>query len=375
MAVSGTKEQHREHHPPGPERPSPIASPNEAARRIPTADSRSGRPWTRARASACTNLAAQFPRLPGSTPTLLKNIGNPMIAPTSAIAQGRARGDACPTMVSTISSAPPESASNLANIAPKRDQDADAGRCRAEPVGEGFQHLLQVRTRDDADRQRAEDQRGERCSLTTVIKTTITAIPARKANISCQPDATAVSRVKVSAYGHGVVSNGGVGMLREVAELTGLSAEVTALLVDTYRGHGSTSRVRCSRIWPRGRRRGGLHGRRWARRWGDRERVFGAAASSTTMWRWSMRPSARIRAARAHARPPGPRVRPRCRSVAAPGCRCHHHYRPSEKRGRMGILNTTDGWSPAIESRGGIRDGAWVAEATGLVEMSSSGPG
>ena len=32
----------------------------------------------------------------------------------------------------------------------------------------------------------------------------------------------------------------------------------------------------------------------------------------------------------------------------------------------MEILNTTDGWSPAIESRGGIRDGAWVAEATGL---------
>ena len=33
----------------------------------------------------------------------------------------------------------------------------------------------------------------------------------------------------------------------------------------------------------------------------------------------------------------------------------------------MEILNTTDGWSPAIESRGGIRDGAGVAEATGLV--------
>ena len=41
----------------------------------------------------------------------------------------------------------------------------------------------------------------------------------------------------------------------------------------------------------------------------------------------------------------------------------------------MEILNTTDGWSPAIESRGGIRDGAWVAEATGLVAMSSWPPG
>ena len=74
-------------------------------------------------------------------------------------------------------------------------------------------------------------------------------------------------------------------MLREVAELTGLSAEVAAVLADTYRGHGSTSRVRCSRIWPRGRRRSGLHRRRRAQRCGDRERVFGAAASSTTIWR------------------------------------------------------------------------------------------
>ena len=32
----------------------------------------------------------------------------------------------------------------------------------------------------------------------------------------------AVSRVKVSADGHGVVSHAGVGMLREVAELNGL---------------------------------------------------------------------------------------------------------------------------------------------------------
>jgi hypothetical protein len=31
----------------------------------------------------------------------------------------------------------------------------------------------------------------------------------------------------VTAYRHGVVSHGGVGMLREVPELTGLSAQVT----------------------------------------------------------------------------------------------------------------------------------------------------
>lgn len=37
----------------------------------------------------------------------------------------------------------------------------------------------------------------------------------------------AVSRVKVSADGHGVVLHAGVGMLRECAERTGLSAKVT----------------------------------------------------------------------------------------------------------------------------------------------------
>ena len=46
----------------------------------------------------------------------------------------------------------------------------------------------------------------------------------------------AVSRVKVSADGHGVVSHAGVGMLRQLADLTGLSAQVTAALADTYRG-------------------------------------------------------------------------------------------------------------------------------------------
>jgi hypothetical protein len=42
--------------------------------------------------------------------------------------------------------------------------------------------------------------------------------------------------VKVSADGHGVGSHAGVGLLREVADLTGLSSQVTAALADTYRG-------------------------------------------------------------------------------------------------------------------------------------------
>jgi hypothetical protein len=43
-------------------------------------------------------------------------------------------------------------------------------------------------------------------------------------------------RVRVSADGRGVVSHAGVGMLRELAEDTGLSDGVTAVLADTYDG-------------------------------------------------------------------------------------------------------------------------------------------
>jgi Transposase DDE domain group 1 len=35
------------------------------------------------------------------------------------------------------------------------------------------------------------------------------------------------------------------------------------------------------------------------------------------------------------------------------------------------ILNDTNAWYPAIETGGGIRDGAWVAEATALVDLNA----
>ncbi len=66
-------------------------------------------------------------------------------------------------------------------------------------------------------------------------------------------------RVKVSADGQGVVSHAGVGVLREVAELTGLCAQVIADGADCVDGVGQ----QC----------------------GDREHVFGPAASTTTRWR------------------------------------------------------------------------------------------
>ena len=43
-------------------------------------------------------------------------------------------------------------------------------------------------------------------------------------------------RVKVSSDGRGVVSHAGVGMLREMADLTGLSAGITGVLLPTYKG-------------------------------------------------------------------------------------------------------------------------------------------
>ena len=95
----------------------------------------------------------------------------------------------------------------------------------------------------------------------------------------------AVSRVKVSADGHGVVSHAGVGMLRELADLTGLSTQVTAALADTYRGPwiyepGAVFADLAAAVAD-----GADCIDAVGQRCGDREHVFGPAASTTTMWR------------------------------------------------------------------------------------------
>src|SRR5258708_29473027 len=120
-------------------------------------------------------------------------------------------------------------------------------------------------------------------------------------------NSAAVARVKVSADGHGVVSQAGVGILREVAGLTGLSAQVTAALADTYRGPwtyapGAVFDDLAAAVAGGADCIDGV-----GQRCGDREHVFGAAASTTTMWRLvDARVDAAhlpgIRAARAHAR-------------------------------------------------------------------------
>jgi hypothetical protein len=294
-------------------------------------------------------------------------------------------------------------------------------------------------------------------------------------------------RVKVSADGHGVVSHAGVGMLRELAELTGLSAGVTAALSDTYRGPwihepGAVFTDLAAAVADGADCIDGV-----GQACGDREHVFGPAASTTTMWRLvDSRIDAKhlpgIRAARAHARaaawsagaapaagewlhldidatitidhsdrkelaaptwkktfghhcllawldrpaiagaeglagllrpgnagsntaadhvqvlrwaleslppdwrptpgdPDGPKMVVRCDSAGATHVFAEHcrtvgvgfsfgYAVDARVRDAAEILNESDGWYPAIESGGGIRDGAWVAEATGLVPMS-----
>ena len=125
-------------------------------------------------------------------------------------------------------------------------------------------------------------------------------------------------RVKVSADGQGVVSHAGMGMLRELADRTGLSGQVTAALADTYRGPwvyapGEVFADLAAAVADGADCIDGV-GQLCA----DREHVFGVKASTTTMWRlvderidaahlpaiWAARAKARAAAWEAGAGPP-----------------------------------------------------------------------
>jgi len=304
-----------------------------------------------------------------------------------------------------------------------------------------------------------------------------------------------VSRVKVSADGRGVVSHAGMGMLRELADHSGLSAQVTAALADTYRGPwvyapGDVFADLAAAVADGADCIDGV-----GQRCGDREHVLGPKASTTTMWRlvderidaahlpgiWAARATARatvweagagpalqgwlpidvdatlvvdhsdnkvgaastwkktfgyhpllafldrpeiaggealagmlrngnagsntasdhiILLARALASLPArwrpdpdhptdpdkPRVLIRSDTAGAT-----HRFAQACRAAGVGFsfgypvgpgvqdavdtLNIGDGWYPAIEADGGIRDGAWVAEATDLVNLDNWPPG
>jgi hypothetical protein len=298
--------------------------------------------------------------------------------------------------------------------------------------------------------------------------------------------------MKVSADGHGVVSHAGVGMLREVADLSGLSAQVSAALSDTYNGPwihapGDLFADLAAAVADGADCVDGV-GQLWA----DREQVFGPVGSTTTLWRLvDERIDAahlpKVRAARAHARarawaagaapdhdgwlhldvdaticvdhsdnkenaaatwkktfgfhpllvfldrpdiaagealagvlragnagsnttadhitvlgqalqslppshrpgpdnPDAPRVLIRSDSAGATygfaaACRAAHVSFSlgcaidAAVRDAAEVLTTGDGWYPAIDSGGGIREGAWVGEATELVDLLKWPPG
>jgi len=115
------------------------------------------------------------------------------------------------------------------------------------------------------------------------------------------------SRMKVSADGHGVVSHAGMAMVRELADRTGLSAQVTAALADTYRGPWVYAPGDVFADLAVAVADGADCIDAVGQLCGDREHVFGAKASTTTMWRLvDERIDAahlpRVRAARAVAR-------------------------------------------------------------------------
>ena len=298
----------------------------------------------------------------------------------------------------------------------------------------------------------------------------------------------AASRVKVSADGRGVVSHAGMGLLRELADRTGLSAQVTAALADTYRGPwvyapGDVFADLAVAVADGADCIDGV-----GQLCGDREHVLGAKASTTTMWRLvDQRLDAahlpKVRAARAAARaeawtagaaPPADRPlyidvdatlvidhsdnkaeaaptwkksfghhpllafldrpeiaggealagllrkgnagsntaadhitvldqalaslpadwRPDPRNPGGPAVvvrsdsagATHKFAQACRDRGvgfsfgfpvdariwdAVDTLNLAEGWYPAIDSSGQIRDGAWVAEATSLVKLST----
>jgi hypothetical protein len=109
----------------------------------------------------------------------------------------------------------------------------------------------------------------------------------------------------VSADGQGVVSHAGVGLLREMAEYTGLVDGVSAALIDTYRGvpiH-APGRVFTDLAVAVADGADAISGIGVL---GDRQDLFGLVASMPTTWRVLDRVDAvhldRVRAARAQAR-------------------------------------------------------------------------
>jgi Transposase DDE domain group 1 len=237
-------------------------------------------------------------------------------------------------------------------------------------------------------------------------------------------DSYATTYAKASADGVGVVSHAGVGMPRELALDTGLVAGVSQVLADTYAGpwvHARQAGARAAareRAWAAGAGpdlTGLLHidfdatvtishsenkrnaAKTWKKTFGyhpllaflDRPEVSGGealaglprpgnAGSNTAADQVTVLEQA-LAALPEHARPrPGDpdSVRVVARSDSAGACRGRGVWFsfgfPVDTR-IQGIVDQIPDqcWEPAIQTDGGIRDGAWVAEATGPLELAA----
>ncbi len=118
------------------------------------------------------------------TSPISKNIGRPMIAPIAAIDHGSIRWLDLPTIVSTIWSAPPESASSLPNIAPRAIRMPTPLTVSPTPVLKlpTTSSMLRPAIAPTVSEPRIRARNG--CSLKNVISTTSTAIPTSAAVMS-----------------------------------------------------------------------------------------------------------------------------------------------------------------------------------------------
>ncbi len=120
-----------------------------------------------------------------STRPISKNIGRPMIAPTRPITHGRARTLVRETMVSTMRSAPPESASSFPYIAPSAMRMPTLPSVAPNPVMKLVvaSPAAMPATRPVTSAPRSRERNG--WTRSHVMSTTITATPTMAAVISC----------------------------------------------------------------------------------------------------------------------------------------------------------------------------------------------
>ncbi len=114
-----------------------------------------------------------------------KKIGRPMMPAISTIAQGMAFPPAFARIVSTIRSAPPESASSLPRTAPSAIRTPVPATVVPSPVEKLAMALSSgaPATAPSASEPMISDRKA--CSLKRVMSRTMTAIPARTAMPSC----------------------------------------------------------------------------------------------------------------------------------------------------------------------------------------------